>query len=239
MISESVISALDKEQTKNYKKFEYATFKALHRVVLEDEGVPQLKKRGFLMPGYRKIMETGERDVYEKAAQKQLDAKRERHETQSQDHGSHRNPVLNHKTSSPSQVVSGSPTLNKQSITDSLHQDIVRMEQETESDCLSSIQEENLRATSRQGQVRQGAEISALKMDHNMHQNIPKVDKSIDEAKENVAGTDPERQLAPKQPSKHSSARKLQHSKTQCSRSKHLAHSPAKINLQGLEVNAT
>jgi hypothetical protein len=64
MISESVTSVLDKEQSKNYKKFEYATFKALHRVVLEDEGVPKLKKRGFLMPGYRKIMETGERDVY-------------------------------------------------------------------------------------------------------------------------------------------------------------------------------
>ena len=95
MISESVTSALDKEQTKNYKKLEYATFKALHRVVLEDEGVPQLQKRGFLMPGYRKIMETGERDVYEKAAQKQLDAKREHLDTQSHDCGSHRNPALN------------------------------------------------------------------------------------------------------------------------------------------------
>jgi len=139
MISESVTSALDKEQTKNYKKLEYATFKALHRVVLEDEGVPQLQKRGFLMPGYRKIMETGERDVYEKAAQKQLDAKREQLDTQSHDCGSHRNPALNQKTSSPVGVISGSPTMNKQSITDSLHQDIVPMEQDTESDCLSSI----------------------------------------------------------------------------------------------------
>jgi tRNA(Glu) U13 pseudouridine synthase TruD len=139
MISESVTSVLDKEQTKNYKKFEYATFKALHRVVLEDEGVPQLKKRGFLMPGYRKIMETGERDVYEKAAKKQLEVKREQLDTQSHDCGSHRNPAFNQKNSSPEHVISGSPTLNKQSITDSLHQDIVPMEQDTESDCLSSI----------------------------------------------------------------------------------------------------
>jgi len=73
----------------------------------------------------------------------------------------------------------------------------------------------------------------------NAHQHIPKADKSIDEGKGHEPGTDAQRQLASKQPSKHGSARKLQHSKTQCSKSKHSVQSPSKMNLQGLEVNAT
>jgi hypothetical protein len=32
---------------KLYKKFEFETFKNYHRTVMEDHGVPTLKKRGF------------------------------------------------------------------------------------------------------------------------------------------------------------------------------------------------
>jgi hypothetical protein len=34
--------------------------------VIQDEGVPSLKKRGYQMPGYRKILDKDEKDIYEK-----------------------------------------------------------------------------------------------------------------------------------------------------------------------------
>ena len=34
----------------------------MHKIVMADQGIPTLKKRGFTMPGSRKILETSERD---------------------------------------------------------------------------------------------------------------------------------------------------------------------------------
>ena len=46
----------------HYKQFEFKVFKVIHKVVMADQGIPTLKKRGFTMPGSRKILETSERD---------------------------------------------------------------------------------------------------------------------------------------------------------------------------------
>lgn len=73
MISESLTSALKENERaiRLYKKYEYETFKGFHRLVMEDHGVPTLKKRAFEMPGYRKIMDDGSRDVYINAVDRQ------------------------------------------------------------------------------------------------------------------------------------------------------------------------
>jgi hypothetical protein len=76
-------------------------------------------------------------------------------------------------------------------------------------------------------------------VNQNAHQHILKEDKSTNEWKGHEPGTDVQKQPASNQPSKQSSSRKLQHSRTQCSRSKQSVQSLAKINPQGLEVNAT
>lgn len=40
----------------NYKAVEYDIYKDFHRAVLNDDGVPLLKKTAFRMPGYRKVL---------------------------------------------------------------------------------------------------------------------------------------------------------------------------------------
>ena len=69
MVSESLFSFLDKdsETFKKFKQFEYTAYKKIHKFVLSDEGIPMLKKLGYQMPGYKKILEKDERDIYEKA----------------------------------------------------------------------------------------------------------------------------------------------------------------------------
>jgi hypothetical protein len=39
-----------------WKIVEYDNYKDFHKVVLNDDGAPQLKKTAFRMPGYRKIL---------------------------------------------------------------------------------------------------------------------------------------------------------------------------------------
>lgn len=41
---------------RKFKELEYQIYKDIHRRVLEDDGFPTLKKTGFSMPGYRKII---------------------------------------------------------------------------------------------------------------------------------------------------------------------------------------
>jgi hypothetical protein len=69
MVSESLLSFLERETDahKRFKQFEYQAYKRIHKFVISDEGIPNLKKRGYQMPGYKKILEKDERDIYEKA----------------------------------------------------------------------------------------------------------------------------------------------------------------------------
>jgi hypothetical protein len=73
MISESLFSHLDAQSPGHaaFKAFEYQAYKQIHKEVLADEGIPTLKKRAYQMPGYRKILDKDERQVYEKALTKQ------------------------------------------------------------------------------------------------------------------------------------------------------------------------
>ena len=76
MISEAIKHAVfDSEALHKYKVFEYDVYKGFHRIVMEDEGVPTLKKRAFEMPGYKKIMDDDARDMYVQAAYKQYENK--------------------------------------------------------------------------------------------------------------------------------------------------------------------
>jgi hypothetical protein len=45
-----------------YKIAEYAMYKDFHRIVLNDDGCPALKKSAFRMPGYRKVLGKDERE---------------------------------------------------------------------------------------------------------------------------------------------------------------------------------
>lgn len=73
IVSESLLSFLEKDSQhfKDFKQFEYMAYKRIHKFVLQDEGIPNLKKRGYQMPGYKKILEKDERDIYEQAISKQ------------------------------------------------------------------------------------------------------------------------------------------------------------------------
>ena len=44
-----------------YRQLEGKVFRGLHRGVVDDEGVPTLKKRGFMIPGNREVMTLDER----------------------------------------------------------------------------------------------------------------------------------------------------------------------------------
>lgn len=64
-ISESLGTFLDKDQKRLYKDHEYKKYKFLHRLVIVDEGIPDLKKRAYSMPGYRRVLDDGERKLLE------------------------------------------------------------------------------------------------------------------------------------------------------------------------------
>ena len=44
------------EKYDKFKEAEYNIYKDFHRVVLDDDGIPDLKKTTFRMPGYRRIL---------------------------------------------------------------------------------------------------------------------------------------------------------------------------------------
>lgn len=54
-----------KECIEKYRNFEYRTYKKLHKVVINDVGIPGLKKRAFEMPGYRKLLDKHERHIFD------------------------------------------------------------------------------------------------------------------------------------------------------------------------------
>ena len=63
MLSESLFAFLEDLSNSamlNYKKHEAAVFKTLHRVVIDDDGRPSLKKKAFVLPGYKKIIDMDE-----------------------------------------------------------------------------------------------------------------------------------------------------------------------------------
>jgi len=43
-----------------YKDYEHGIFKRLHKTVMADKGLPNLKKRGFYMPGCRELLTNDE-----------------------------------------------------------------------------------------------------------------------------------------------------------------------------------
>ena len=49
----------------------------MHKNIINDQGIPELKKRSYQMPGYKKILKDEERDVIEtaKVIQNQLNDK--------------------------------------------------------------------------------------------------------------------------------------------------------------------
>ena len=46
---------LQYEWHEKYKTVEYEIYKDFHRIVLNDDGIPLIKKTAFRMPGYRKV----------------------------------------------------------------------------------------------------------------------------------------------------------------------------------------
>ena len=56
--------AEQQERYNAFKQAEYDMYKRFHRAVLQDDGVPNLKKTSFRMPGYRKILSFNEEEAY-------------------------------------------------------------------------------------------------------------------------------------------------------------------------------
>ena len=44
------------DKYEKFKEIEYEIYKDFHRLVLKDDGIPELKKTTFRMPGYRRIL---------------------------------------------------------------------------------------------------------------------------------------------------------------------------------------
>lgn len=42
----------------------------MHKIVISDEGIPNLKKRAYKMPGYRRVLDTDEQMIYEQLIDK-------------------------------------------------------------------------------------------------------------------------------------------------------------------------
>jgi len=83
MISAALESILDKNSEKyhNFKYFEQITYKNFHRIVMDDQGLPTLKKREFEMPGFsRQVMNQDERVIFMEAAKKQMELNKSRSE---------------------------------------------------------------------------------------------------------------------------------------------------------------
>lgn len=57
-----------KKQQKIYDEFkdeEYRSYKEFHRMILQDDGNPSLRKTVFRMPGYRQILADNQLQEYE------------------------------------------------------------------------------------------------------------------------------------------------------------------------------
>jgi hypothetical protein len=39
----------------------------MHKLIIHDRGIPMLKKRSYKMPGYKKVLKDGEREIFETA----------------------------------------------------------------------------------------------------------------------------------------------------------------------------
>ena len=50
------LETMQYEWHEKYKRSEYQIYKDFHRIVLNDDGTPHLKKSAFKMPGYRKVL---------------------------------------------------------------------------------------------------------------------------------------------------------------------------------------
>ena len=61
----------DSAEHEKYKRFEYKAYKKLHREVLGDQGFPTIKKRAYMMPGYKRVLDKEDRTIYERALKKQ------------------------------------------------------------------------------------------------------------------------------------------------------------------------
>lgn len=46
----------EQERFKNFKHVEYQIYKDFHRIAVNDDGIPKIKKTSFRMPGYRQIL---------------------------------------------------------------------------------------------------------------------------------------------------------------------------------------
>lgn len=74
MISHSLYTFsedMDISVRRKYKRYEVEVFDKLHRLVVSDEGIPTLKKRAFEIAGFRKVMTIKDREVVEKALERQ------------------------------------------------------------------------------------------------------------------------------------------------------------------------
>ena len=68
MISQSIDCILAQEYKNKFQQHENEVFVKLHKSVMNDQGIPTLKKRGFEIDGQRKILETSERNILNDAA---------------------------------------------------------------------------------------------------------------------------------------------------------------------------
>ena len=64
MISKSVHSFASKENLNRLSVYETKIFKRFHRGVINDQGIPNLKKRAFEIPGTRPVWNDTERGEY-------------------------------------------------------------------------------------------------------------------------------------------------------------------------------
>jgi hypothetical protein len=48
-----------------FKNFELKLYSSLHKQVINDQGIPSLNKRQYIIPGFNKILTDGERELYE------------------------------------------------------------------------------------------------------------------------------------------------------------------------------
>ena len=50
-----------------FKNFELKIYTSLHKHVINDQGIPSLNKRQYIIPGFNKILTEDERELYEYA----------------------------------------------------------------------------------------------------------------------------------------------------------------------------
>lgn len=47
---------IEQDKYDKFKEAEYNSYKSFHRNILNDDGMPKIKKTSFRMPGYRQIL---------------------------------------------------------------------------------------------------------------------------------------------------------------------------------------